>query len=74
MTAAIKSVPQPAAPITSGSELTSTLQSAATVVEAVDVDGVREPGDIAADDAGASRLAAKLKPSPEAKRRLEKTS
>jgi hypothetical protein len=74
MTAEIKSAPPPAAPIRSAGDLTSTLQSAAKVVEAVDVDGYREPGDIAADDAGASRLAPEMRPAPETKRRLEKTS
>jgi hypothetical protein len=73
MTAALKSVPPSTAAHGSGNNLTSTLQSAAKAVEGVDGDGYREPGDIAADDAGASRLAAKLKPSPDPDRRLENT-
>ena len=73
MTAAMKSVPPSTAARGSGSDLTSTLQSAAKAVEGVDGDGYREPGDIAADDAGTSRLAAKLNPAPDPKRRLEKT-
>jgi hypothetical protein len=35
--------------------------------------GMATESDIAADDAGASRLAAKLKPSPDPDRRLENT-
>ncbi len=74
MAAANMNVPPPAAPKPAHDALASTLQAAATAVEAVYADSYHEPGEIATDDAGASRLAAELNRSPEAKRRLEKAS
>jgi hypothetical protein len=65
MTGVVKSFPRPGAadkPARDAStgELASTLQLAAEVVDEEDKDSDQDPGDIAADDAGASRLATRL--------------
>jgi hypothetical protein len=53
-------------------DLASTLQAVAITVEGVYADGYREPGDIAADDVGASRLATALNRSHDVRPGLEK--
>ncbi len=53
-------------------DLAPTLQAVAIASDDLDADGYPEPGDIAADDVGASRLSTELNPAPEAERRLEK--
>jgi len=68
MTAPKISSPPPAGPRPAPDSLASTLQTVATAVKAVHTDEFRDPGEIAADDVGASRIATELNRSQEAKR------